>query len=162
MDECDHPSGPKRRESIRNREVDAIFDEGLTRWLDEALANGYEVLHLTGQIIKAMVKLGFKRSVIPKKKFPKLREDVRTLDFSGWPLITHRWLRDETAYAICEAIHARRHVIPVDNGRVDMKSLCRDTDDAPWEFPFTQGPENFTEKMATCRGRRPTCDRSVD
>ncbi len=143
VQEVDHPSGATRRNSILKRSVDAIFDEGITRWLDLALANGYEVLHIENDIRRRMETLGYKRSIIPKKKFPRLKEDVRTLDFSGWPIITHKWLSDEMAYAVCEAIYARRKNFPVDDTRVDMKEFCHDTEEAPLGIPLHPGARKF-------------------
>lgn len=95
--------------------------------MDEALDNGYEVLHLEPEPIKRMEALGYKRAVIPRVKYRELKEDVRTIDFSGWPLITHRWLTDDLAYAICEAIDAQKDTIRVDdNSPLDIKKwfLC--------------------------------------
>ena len=143
VQEVDHPSGPTRRDSIIKGKVDAIFDEGITRWLDVALANDYEVLHVENDIIKKMVALGFKRSVIPKRKYPGLKEDVRTLDFSGWPIITHRWMRNDMAYAICESIYARRNNFPVDDTRVNMREFCRDTEEAPLGIPLHPGARKY-------------------
>ena len=138
------PSSSERKESIRKREVDAIFDEGIKSWLDEALDNGYELLHLEPEIIKKMEGLGFKRSVIPKARYRRLPEDVRTVDFSGWPLITHRWLGDDIAYSICEAIDLRQSVIPVDDiDPLHMEKLCRDTEDGPLQIPLHPGAEKY-------------------
>jgi uncharacterized protein len=144
VDECAHPSSPKRIESIRKQQVNAIFDEGLpTQWLEPALENGYEVLHIEEDIIRRMEAIGFKRALIPKKKYPRLKEDVRTLDFSGWPVITHKWLSNEMAYSICDAIFRRRRDIPVDAPRLDVKSLCRDTDAGPLGIPLHPGARKF-------------------
>ena len=143
VQEVDHPSGPTRRNSIVKRKVNAIFDEGITRWLDVALANGYEILHLENDIIKKMETLGFKRSVIPKRKYPRLKEDIRTLDFSGWPIITHRWMRDDMAYAICESIYARRNNFPVDDTRVNMREFCGDTEEAPLGILLHPGARKY-------------------
>ncbi len=143
VQEVDHPSGETRRNSILKRKVDAIFDEGITRWLDLALANGYEVLHLENDIRRKMETLGYKRSIIPKKKCPGLKEDVRTLDFSGWPIITHKWLSDKMAYAICESIYARRNSFPVDGPRLNMREFCRDTEEAPLGIPLHPGARKY-------------------
>jgi TRAP-type uncharacterized transport system substrate-binding protein len=147
VEECPQPSSPRRGESIAAREVDAIFDEGIKRvdgWLAQALENGYEVLHLEPQIIRQLEHLGFKGAVIPKARFRKLAGDVRTVDFSGWPLITHRWLDDAIAYSVCEAIEARQKVIPVDDDRpLDMRGLCRSTDAAPVGIPFHPGATKY-------------------
>jgi TRAP-type uncharacterized transport system substrate-binding protein len=147
VEECPQPSSPRRGESIAERKVDAIFDEGIKRvdgWLAQALENGYEVLHLEPQIIRQLENLGFKGAIIPKARFRKLAGDVRTVDFSGWPLITHRWLDDATAYSVCEAIEARRKVIPVDDDRpLDMRQLCRSTGAAPVGIPFHPGATRY-------------------
>ncbi len=144
IDECAHPSSPKRIESIKARRVDAIFDEGLsTKWLEAALDNGYEVLHLDEDVIRGMEDLGFKRAVIPKRKFPGLAEDIRTVDFSGWPVITHKWLGKDMAYSLCEAIYRRRRDIPVDARRLNIKEVCRDTDAGPLGIPLHAGAKQF-------------------
>lgn len=144
VDECAHPSSPKRIESIRKKQVNAIFDEGLpTLWLEPALENGYEVLHIEEDMLQRMEAMGFKRALIPKRKYPGLKEDVRTLDFSGWPVITHKWLSDEMAYSICEAIYRRRREIPVDAPRLVFKNLCKDTDAGPIGIPLHPGATAF-------------------
>ncbi len=147
VDECAHPSSPRRIESIQAKQVDAVFDEGLsTRWIEAALANGYEVLHLDEDVITDMEELGFKRALIPKRRFPGLKEDVRTVDFSGWPVITHKWLSDEMAYSLCEAIYRRRRDIPVDAPRLNVRQSCRDTDAGPLGIPLHPGAQRFYEE----------------
>ena len=144
IDECAHPSSPKRIESIKARRVDAVFDEGLpTKWLEAALANGYQVLHLDEEVIHAMETLGFKRAVIPRRRFPGLKEDIRTVDFSGWPVITHKWLSKEMAYSLCESIYRRRRDIPVDAPRLDIRKVCHDTDAGPLGIPLHPGAKRF-------------------
>ena len=144
IDECAHPSSPKRIESIKARRVDAIFDEGLpTKWLEAALENGYEVLHLDEDVIRGMEALGFKRAVIPRRRYPGLKEDVRTVDFSGWPVITHKWLSKDMAYSLCESIYRRRRDIPVDAARLNIREVCRDTDAGPLGIPLHPGARQF-------------------
>lgn len=147
VEECPHPSSPQRGHSIENREVDAIFDEGIRRkdgWLSQALENGYELLSIEPRIINSLEKMGYERAIIPKAQFKKLAEDVMTIDFSGWPLITHKWLGDNIAYAICEAIDARKHAIPVDDDLpLDVKNLCKDSDSGPVKIPFHPGAVKF-------------------
>jgi TRAP-type uncharacterized transport system substrate-binding protein len=73
-----------------------------------------------------------------------LAGNVETIDFSGWPLITHRWLPNELAYAICEAIDARRNVIPVDDDHpLDMRNLCRSLEGAPLGIPLHPGAKQY-------------------
>ncbi|MBI4522179.1 MAG: hypothetical protein HY695_00010 [Deltaproteobacteria bacterium] len=143
IEECPHPGSPRRGESIEKREVDAVFDEGIRRkdgWLSKALENGYEVLNLEPKIIRTLARIGYQPAMIPKSRFKNLKDDATTIDFSGWPLITHRWLGENIAYAICEAIDARQSAIPVDDDLpLNMKSLCRDSENGPIKIPFHPG-----------------------
>ncbi len=143
-EECPWPSFPRRNESIRRGEVNAVFDEGLHCWLDQALDCGFQVLHLESSALSALEKLGYRRAVIPRARYKKLAEDVRTVDFSGWPLITHRWLDNDMAYAICEAIEARKRVITIDDKKpLNMRQICRDTEAGPLHIPLHPGAKNF-------------------
>ncbi len=145
--ECPRPTSPERIQGIRSGKINAVFDEGLHTWLPEALDHGFEVLNLEPQAIKEMKKLGYVESAIPASRFPKLAGDVSTIDFSGWPLITHRWLSNDLAYGICEAIDARQGVIAVDDDRpLDMKNLCRSTESAPLDIPLHPGAKKYYEE----------------
>jgi TRAP-type uncharacterized transport system substrate-binding protein len=145
--ECPRPTSPERVEGIRTGKIDAVFDEGLHTWLPEALDHGFEVLPLEPRVIKEMKTLGYQKSVIPASRFPKLSRDVATIDFSGWPLITHRWLSNDLAYGICEAIDARQSAIVVDDDRpLDMKQICRGTESAPLEIPLHPGAKKYYEE----------------
>lgn len=143
VEECAWPSSPARAQGIERQTVNGIFDEGIRRksgWLDMALANGFEMLPLEHRIIQQLEQLGFRRAVIPKTRYQRLPEDIVTIDFSGWPLITHRWLANDIAYSICEAIDIRQSVIPVDDDDpLDMRKLCKSTDAGPLEIPLHPG-----------------------
>ena len=85
---------------------------------------------------------------MPKSRFPQLKEDTLTIDFSGWSLVTHRWLPDQVAYAAIETIDERQKVIPVDDDKpLDMRDLCRSTEKCPLQIPLHSGAEKYyTEK----------------
>lgn len=89
IEELPRPSMPQRLAGIRTRKVNAVFDEGLTTWLGEALEHDFELLPLEPAVLRRMEALGYRRAVIPKARFSRLARDVGTIDFSGWPLITH-------------------------------------------------------------------------
>ena len=142
--ESPRPTSPERLHGIRNGKVNAVFDEGIYHWLDEALDHDFEVLPLEPFIIKQLETLGYRRSILPVAKFAKLPADIDTIDFSGWPLITHRWLSNDLAYSICEAIDARQGVIPVDDdGPLDMRKICRGTESAPLAIPLHPGAKRY-------------------
>ena len=85
--------------------------------------------------------------MIPRRRFPGLKEDIRTVDFSGWPVITHKWLSDDMAYSLCESIYRRRRDIPVDAPRLNIRQVCRDTDAGPLGIPLHPGAQKFYEDM---------------
>lgn len=144
IEELSRPSMPQRLGGIRRGKVNAVFDEGLNTWLGEALDHDFEVLPLEVAVIKQMEALGYRRATIPRGKYPKLETDVSTIDFSGWPLITHRTLNAATAYSICEAIEARQAVIPVDDDvPLEMKKLCGGSEATPLGIPLHPGAKKF-------------------
>jgi TRAP-type uncharacterized transport system substrate-binding protein len=144
VEECPRPTSDQRIDSIKTGKVNAVFDEGLHTWLPTALDHGFEVLPLEPKILRQLELLGFQRAVLPQDRFPKLGGDIQTIDFSGWPLITHRWLPNELAYAICEAIDARQGVIPIDDEHpLDMRKLCRSMDASPLGIPLHPGAKHY-------------------
>ena len=144
IEECPRPTSDQRIESIKTGTINAVFDEGLHGWLPVALDHGFEVLSLEPKIIRQLELLGFQRAAIPQEKYPKLAGNVQTIDFSGWPLITHRWLPNELAYAICESIDAKQNIIPVDDDHpVDMRNLCRSLEGAPLGIPLHPGAKQY-------------------
>jgi uncharacterized protein len=143
VQECPRPFAPERLTSIAKRSIDAVFDEGISTvggWLDHALDNGYKILPLEAQIIKKLEQMGYERSMLPKRRYRRLKEDAATIDFSGWPLVTHRWLPDSIAYAAVQTIDERKEVIPVDDDQpLSMRTLCRSTEKCPLQIPLHPG-----------------------
>lgn len=143
VQECGRPFAPERLKSIAKRSIDAVFDEGISTpggWLDQALENGYEIVPMEPQVVKKLEQMGYTRSVLPKSRYPQLKEDALTIDYSGWALVTHRWLPNRVAYSAIETIDERQSVIPVDDdGPLDMKNLCRGTEKCPLQVPLHPG-----------------------
>jgi TRAP-type uncharacterized transport system substrate-binding protein len=145
--ESPRPTSPARLQGIRNGKVNAIFDEGIHNWLEEALDHDFDVLPLEPDVLKQLETLGYRRSLLPAAKFAKLTRDIETIDFSGWPLITHRWLSNDLAYSICQAIDARQGVIPVDDDSpLDMRMICRTSESAPLDIPLHPGAKKYYEE----------------
>jgi TRAP-type uncharacterized transport system substrate-binding protein len=143
VQECGRPFAAERLKGIAKRSINAVFDEGVSTaggWLDQALENGYEIIPIEPEIIKKLEALGYSRSVLPKSRYPQLKKDIATIDFSGWALVTHRWLPDRMAYAAIETIDERQAVIPVDDDQpLNMKHLCRSTEKCPLLVPLHPG-----------------------
>ena len=147
VQEIPRPTSPERLDGIKTGEINAVFDEGLHNWLGYALDQGFEILPIEPRILKQLSAFGYQPSVIPAAKFRQLKADVNTIDFSGWPLITHRGFSSELAYAMCQAIDLRQSVIPVDDkGPLDMKKICRGTEAAPLGIPLHPGAKKYYEE----------------
>jgi TRAP-type uncharacterized transport system substrate-binding protein len=143
VQECGRPFAPERLTSIAKRSITAIFDEGISTpggWLDQALDNGYEIIPLELEVVKKLEAMGYSRTVLPRNRFRQLKQDVLTIDFSGWALVTHRWLSNRVAYSAIETIDERQSVIPVDDDEpLNMKNLCRGTEKCPLLVPLHPG-----------------------
>jgi TRAP-type uncharacterized transport system substrate-binding protein len=138
------PSHPARRESIESGTVNAIFDEGIKSWSQTALEKGFRFLPLEGAVLKSMVAMGYRPAVMSKSRFPGMDEDIMTIDFSGWPMIVRADMKDDVAYAICEAIERRKEVIPTDNYKpLELAQLCANDEEAPYDAPLHPGAVRF-------------------
>jgi uncharacterized protein len=150
VQECPRPFAAERLRAIARRSLDAIFDEGISTvggWLDQALENGYEVLSLGPDQVKKLERMGYTRAVLPKSRYRQFKDDVLSIDFSGWPLVTHRWLPNNLAYAAVETIDERQKVIPVDDNQpLDMQKLCSNTEKCPLQIPLHPGAAKYYKK----------------
>jgi TRAP-type uncharacterized transport system substrate-binding protein len=145
--ETPRPTSPERLDGIKSGKINAVFDEGLHNWIEEALDQGFEIVPLEPRMMKKLAALGYRASVLPAGKFRGLTADVATIDFSGWPLITHSSLSNELAYSICQAIDLRQKVIPVDDeAPLDMNKLCRSTEAAPLDIPLHPGAKKYYQE----------------
>ena len=138
------PSDPARRASIEKGTANAIFDEGIKSWARTALENGFRFLPVEGAVLKRLVAMGYRPTVMSKSRFPGMAEDITTIDFSGWPMIVRADMPGEAAYAICEAIEKRKEVIPTDNYKpLEMAQLCANDEEAPYDVPLHKGADRF-------------------
>ncbi len=138
------PSHPDRRAAIENGEINAVFDEGILSWGQAAVDHGFRYLPVEGKIRARMVAMGYRLVVMSQSRFPGIAEEVKTLDFSGWPMVVHADMADDVAYAFCEAIEARKDVIPTDNYKpLDMSQLCSENEETACDVPFHPGALRF-------------------
>ncbi|MBI4526033.1 MAG: hypothetical protein HY695_19725 [Deltaproteobacteria bacterium] len=138
------PSHPDRRAAIENGAVNAVFDEGIKSWGQSALDHGFRFLPIDGPILKRLKAMGYRASVVPKSRFKGMARDVPTIDFSGWPMVVRADMPDEIAYALCEAIEARKKSIPTDNFKtLNMAHLCANSAEAPYDVGLHPGARRF-------------------
>jgi TRAP-type uncharacterized transport system substrate-binding protein len=129
--------------AIRSGTIDAIIDEGLVLWFDEALAAGMEPITLEDWAMTKLQALGWRRVVIPKGRYPHLKADHECIDYSGWPLYTRASLPDEDAYKVVEAINARKDEIFWEDSYTGVGQLGQDTEATPRDVPLHPGAEKW-------------------
>ena len=138
------PDRPTRIGAVGRGEIDAIFDEALDSWADMALDLGMRFLPLEEPILRSLEEMGFRRAAIPKAEYPRLAEDVPTLDFSGFAVYTHADAPEEVIQSVCAALEARKDRIPWQGeGPLPLKQMCSDTPEAPRGVPFHPAAERF-------------------
>ncbi len=147
VQECGRPFAPERMKALAKRSISAVFDEGVSTvggWLDLALDNGYEIIPVEEDIVKKLEQKGYTRTVLPKRRYRQLKEDALTIDFSGWALVTHKWLSNQVAYAAIETIDDRKKFIPVDDDRpLNMRELCNGSEKCPLRVPLHPGAAKY-------------------
>jgi len=138
------PQAPERIEAVRRGGVDAIFDEAVNRWLYPAIDAGMRLLPLSGSLLGKLEAMGFRRGIVAQKDYPKLPEDVLSLDFSGWPVFTQTDAPDELIADFCAALEKRKHTIPWQGpGPLPLERMCLDAPDTPLHVPFHPAAERF-------------------
>jgi len=138
------PAEPARMGRLERGEVDAVFDEAMTRFIPPAVKLGMRLLPLEEPILGHLGDMGFRRSAIPRQTFPMLPGDVPTLDFSGWPIYTHAEVADDFVYDFCSALDARKARIPWQQpGPLPLDVMCRDTAAGPLDVPLHPGAERY-------------------
>ena len=145
---CGGPSDVRRLDPMKRGEIDAVFDEGIKVWLNEALAAGLVPLELDAAEFDAMGKLGWRKVVLPKARFGGLAKDVATLDFSGWPIYCNASLPEQVAYDICAALAAREPEIPFEKGTDgNATQMVTETDMTPMDVPLHPGSERWLREQ---------------
>src|SRR4029077_6526843 len=138
------PSHPDRREALEKGTINAVFDEGIKSWGQSAIDAGFRYLPVEGSILKELTVIGYRVSALPKSRFPALPSDVPTVDFSGWPMVVNAAMPEDVAYALCEAIEARKALLPTDTFKpLDMAQLCANDPEAPFDVPLHRGAKRF-------------------
>ena len=141
---CGSPFDDRRMTSLRRGELDAIFDEGIKTWLDEALACGLAPVELSAHEFEQLGQFGWRRVALPQARFPRLIRDVDALDFSGWPIYASASLAEQTAHDICGAIAARTAEIPWEKGTDgSAQQMGRESDATPMDVPLHPGAERW-------------------
>jgi TRAP-type uncharacterized transport system substrate-binding protein len=136
--------GPNRIGAMQRGEIDAIFDEGASAWGNMALDLGMNFLSLDENMLARLESLGLRRGLIQRRYFPKLTADVPTLDFSGWPIYTHRDTPDAMVADFCRALDESKERIPwAHEAPLPLAQMVRDTPEGHLEVPLHPAAERF-------------------
>jgi TRAP-type uncharacterized transport system substrate-binding protein len=145
------PDSPKFSALVRG-DVDAVFDEGSSSWVDAALAAGVTILPIGEATIRKLEATGFRRGILRKEVFRGLPQDVSSIDFSGWPVFTHAELEDRRVAQICAALDARKHLMPWQGeGPMPLERMCLDALDTPLDVPFHPAAERYWRERGYLR-----------
>ena len=137
------PGDERRMKAIKDETIDAIFDEGLILWFDEALAAGLQPITLEDRAFEKLQSLGWRKVKIPVGRYPHLKAEHVCIDYSGWPLYTRAALPDQDAYKIVDAINARKDEILWEDSYTGVGQLGQDTDATPRDVPLHPGAEKW-------------------
>jgi len=131
------PYGQNRIGAVHRGEIEAIFDEGASAWGNMALELGMTFLSLSEVILQRLEAVGLRRGLIEKKNFPKLKTDVPTLDFSGWPVYTLDSTSDSLVRDFCRALDESKALIPwAKAAPLPMAQMVRDSAEGHLEVPL--------------------------
>ena len=138
------PNSPRRLGAVQRGEVDMLIDEAVRSWLNAAAESGMRILPFDEPLLEHLEGLGFRRAVISKTRYTSLKEDVLTLDFSGFPVYTHADVPDTIVASICAALEARKEkIIWQEEGPLPLERMCRDTPEGPLNIPLHPAAERF-------------------
>jgi TRAP-type uncharacterized transport system substrate-binding protein len=142
------PSDKRRMEPMQAGTLDAIFDEALVIWFDEALKHELVPLEIEPEIFAQLQGLGWRRGIVPKRVYPRLAADIAAIDYSGWPLYASAVLDADTVYKLCAGFALRADEIPwEDSFSGDVRQVWRDTEATPIDVPLHPGAERFLREQ---------------
>jgi hypothetical protein len=137
------PGDARRMKAIAEGTVDAIFDEGLVLWFNEALDSGMQPVTLDDSAFTYLTNLGWRKYTIKPGRYKSLKQEHTCIDYSGWPLYTRASLPDDDAYKICDAISARKELIYWEDSYAGIGQLGEETDATPRDVPLHPGAEKW-------------------
>jgi len=138
------PGDKRRIAGIRDGSIDAILDEGISVWIDEALAHEFVPLDLDEAALDHLGRLGWRRGPLDHGRFSHLPAGHTCIDFSGWPLYCSAALPEKTAYEVCGAFGARHDEMPWETDtHQGIAQVGTETDATPMDVPLHPGAERW-------------------
>lgn len=144
--EAPNPSGPERRDAIISGKADAVFDEGVKSWGQTALNAGMRFLPVDDAAARHMVRLGFPSAMLTRNHYPKLDQDIRCVDFSGWTFFCRADLPAAITFNMAKAVDLCHKQIPVDHfdkRPMTMQEFCRGGEAGQLNIPLHPGAKKY-------------------
>ena len=136
--------GTPTLDALLKGEVDAIFDEAASAWVNVALDAGITILPLAETAVRMLEAMGYRRAILPRSAFPRLPADVLSLDFSGWTVFVHAEADDRLVTQICAALDARKATIPWEGeGPLPVERMAAEALDTPQTVPLHPAAERY-------------------
>jgi TRAP-type uncharacterized transport system substrate-binding protein len=127
--------------------TDALFDEGAHSWVEAAIDSGLTILSLRPETVERLEDIGFRRAYLRKSDYPRLKADILTIEFSGWPIFVHADLPNAKVRAICKSLDSRRHLIPWQGeGALPIETMVSDTPAGPHFVPLHEAAEAYWQE----------------
>lgn len=145
------PSHPENRmRPIREGGLDALADEGLSAWFNEALSHDFVPLDFSTECFEVVGGLGWRRVVIsPGDHYASLDREYACFDFGGWPIYTRDTMPDDVVYDVCAAIAAREAEIPWETRSWSgIAQPFTETSATPMDVPLHPGTERWLKDNA--------------
>ena len=137
---CGGPGDERRLSRIRDGSLDAVFDEGISAWIDTALANGMAPLQLDEAAFEHLARLGWRKAPLKAGRFDYLPAQGDCIDFSGWPLYASAAVPDQMAYDVAAAFGARHDEMPWEEATHEgIGQVGVETDSTPMDVPLHPG-----------------------
>jgi TRAP-type uncharacterized transport system substrate-binding protein len=143
---------PSRIDRAASGELDAIFEEGVIVWANQAVEADMVFLDLDEPHLQKLEQEGFTRGKMEKLRLPLLPRDIPTVDFSGWPIYSRTDTSDLLIRKFCEALEARKGSMPwtwgpVKQAPVPLERMVIDAPDTPIDIPFHPVAKAFWTEM---------------
>lgn len=128
--------------------ANAIYDEAVHNWIDDAVGAGMTILTFQESTLRKLQALGYRPGVLRKSMYPCLPHDIVTLDFSGWTIYVRDDAPDWLVTRFCAGLEARKHAIPwQEPGPLPVERMCREGEDTPCDVPLHPAAEAFWRKQ---------------
>jgi hypothetical protein len=138
------PHAAERWALVERGDRDAVFDEGVYNWGEEALRQGFVMLEVDQPALDRLEPLGYRRGVLSQGRFPSLPAHVTTLDFSGFGVVVRADADPGIVRAVCSALLARQARIPWQGGpELPLARMVSDSLDAPLGLPLHPAAATF-------------------